>query len=91
MGHINSDASDLVARVRKIAGQVASIEIALSADAPCATILHRIAAARGAMNSLLDEVIVAHLDAHVAAPDLSDEQRARAAEELKAVIRRYTK
>lgn len=90
MSHLTSNA-DLVARVRRIAGQVTAIEKALDADAPCATVLHRIAGVRGAVNGLLDEVIADHLNAHVAAPGLSDAERAEGTADLLAVIRRYSK
>src|SRR3546814_5401977 len=40
MGHLK-DNTELVARVRRIAGQVTSVEKALVSDAPCATVLHR--------------------------------------------------
>lgn len=91
MSHLSSANPDLVGRVRRIAGQVAAVEKALASDAPCATILHRVAAVRGAVNGLLDEVIAEHLKAHVALPGLSDEARATGADELLAVIRRYAK
>lgn len=91
MGHIAKDAAELTARVRRIAGQVSAIEKAIASDADCATVLHRIAAVRGAVNGLLDEVIAAHLQSHVAAAGLSDNERAAGADELLSVIRRYTK
>ena len=53
--------------------------------------LHRVAAVRGAVNGLLDEIIAEHLNDHVALPGLSDEERAVGADELLAVIRRYAK
>ncbi|MGV1683846.1 metal/formaldehyde-sensitive transcriptional repressor [Sphingopyxis sp. GW247-27LB] len=82
---------ELLARVRRIAGQVAAVEKALAANEPCATVLHRVAAVRGAVNGLLDEVIAEHLTEHVALPGLSDAERAAGADELLAVIRRYAK
>lgn len=90
MAHLSSR-PDLVARVRRIAGQVAAVEKALASDEPCATVLHRVAAVRGAVNGLLDEVIAEHLKEHVALPGLGDDARAAGAEELLAVIRRYAK
>jgi len=90
MGHLKSNA-DLIARVRRIAGQVAAVERELVAGAPCATVLHRIAAVRGAVNGLMDEVIAEHLEEHVSRPGLTDEERAQGAEDLLAVIRRYSK
>ncbi len=82
---------ELLARVRRIAGQVAAIEKALAANESCATVLHRVAAVRGAVNGLLDEVIAEHLTGHVAHPGLTDAERAAGADELLAVIRRYAK
>jgi DNA-binding FrmR family transcriptional regulator len=90
MSHISTN-PELLARVRRIAGQVGAVEKALVAGAPCATVLHRVAAVRGAVNGLLDEVIAEHLAAHVAAPGLSAAERATGADELLAVIRRYSK
>ncbi|HUD28154.1 MAG TPA: metal-sensing transcriptional repressor, partial [Novosphingobium sp.] len=57
----------------------------------CSEVLHLVAAVRGAVNGLLDEIIADHLQAHVAAPGLTDAERAEGAEELLAVIRRYAK
>jgi DNA-binding FrmR family transcriptional regulator len=91
MAHLSGSNADLIARVRRIAGQVGAVERALVADASCANVLHLVAAVRGAVNGLMDEIIAEHLEAHVARPDLSDEDRAQGAEELMAVIRRYAK
>lgn len=91
MAHTRTKRDQLVARVRRIAGQMAAIERALEADAGCSTVLQQIAGARGAINGLMDEVVVDHVREHVASPDLDGEARAAGAEELIAVIRRYSK
>lgn len=91
MVHVAENRSGLLARVRRLAGQVGAIEKALVSDEPCATVLHRVAAVRGGVNGLLDAVIEDHLTGHVAAPGLSDAERRAGAEELIAVIRRYAK
>lgn len=91
MGHMAENNAELIARVRRIAGQVSGIEKALTEGAECGIVLHRIAAVRGAVNGLLDEVIAEHLESHVAQPGLSDAERAAGADELLAVIRRYGK
>ncbi len=90
MAHLSHDEA-LVKRVRRIAGQVAAIERALTEGADCATTLHLAAAVRGAVNGLMDEIIEAHMDAHVAAPGLSDAERAQGADELRTAIRRYSR
>lgn len=90
MSHL-SDAPALVARVRRIAGQVASVERALTDGSECAAVLQQVAAIRGAVNGLMDEILEAHLRAHVAAPDLEPADRQAGADELIAAIRRYAK
>lgn len=91
MAHINDNRDALLARVKRIAGQVNAVERKLEADADCAEILHLVAAVRGAVNGLLDEIIVEHLQAHVADDALSSEERRKGADDLMTVIRRYTK
>ena len=91
MAHLNKSSSQLIARVRRIGGQIGAVERALESDASCSEILQLVAAVRGAINGLMDEIIVEHLDEHVAAPGLREAARTQAAEELKEVIRRYSK
>lgn len=91
MAHLSGTNGDLVARVRRIAGQLSAVERELAADASCTKVLHLVAAVRGAVNGLMDEIIAEHLEAHVARAGLSDDERAAGADELLAVIRRYAK
>ncbi len=91
MSHINDHRDALLARVKRIAGQVNAVERKLETDADCAEVLHLVAAVRGAVNGLLDEIIVEHLEAHVADDRLSAEERRKGADDLMTVIRRYTK
>jgi len=91
MGHAKSAKEDLLKRVKRIAGQVQAIERALEGDADCAKTLHLVAATRGAMNGLLDEIIEDHAREHVAKPGLSDAERQQGVEELLEAIRRYSK
>src|SRR3546814_15244041 len=81
MGHLK-DNTELVARVRRIAGQVTPVQKALVSDAPCATVLHRVAAVRGAVNGLLHDIIAQPLTAHVSADGLSHEARTAGADHL---------
>lgn len=91
MAHFSSANADLIARVRRIGGQVTAVERSLRDDEDCATVLHLVAAVRGAVNGLLDEIIAEHVEAHVARAGLTDDERAQGAEELLAAIRRYSK
>jgi len=89
--HTKSNRDQLLARVRRIAGQISAIEKAIAEEAGCSVVLHQVAGARGAINGLLDELIEDHLREHVAHPDLTDEARAAGAEELIAAVRRYSR
>jgi DNA-binding FrmR family transcriptional regulator len=91
MGHVKSNKDDLLKRVKRIAGQIQAIERALDSDDDCAKTLHLVAATRGAINGLMDEIIEDHAREHVANPALSDEERAKGVDELLEAIRRYSK
>lgn len=91
MAHLKKDQTRLLARVRRIAGQIDAIARALTAEADCATVLHQVAGVRGAVNGLMDEIVEAHLREHVARADLDDAARAAGADELIAALRRYGK
>jgi DNA-binding FrmR family transcriptional regulator len=89
MSHVTANKDAIVARVRRIAGQVAAVERAVQADAGCSETLHLVAAVRGAVAGLMNELVEEHLASHVAAPGLSAAERAKGAEELSSVLRRH--
>lgn len=91
MAHTKAAKDELLKRVKRIAGQVQAIERALDGEADCAKTLHLVAATRGAINGLLDEIIEDHAREHVAKADLTDQERAQGLEELLEAIRRYSK
>lgn len=91
MSHIGSNKDQLLARIRRIAGQVTAIEKAIDNDAGCAAVLHQVAGVRGAIGGLMDELVEEHVREHVARPDLDDKARAAGAEELITAMRRYVK
>ncbi|MGH9583027.1 MAG: metal/formaldehyde-sensitive transcriptional repressor [Bryobacteraceae bacterium] len=66
MSHTIEEKKKLLNRVRRIMGQVASIEKALDQEtAECSEILHNISACRGAMDALMAEVIEGHIRFHI--------------------------
>ncbi|AIT80627.1 MULTISPECIES: metal/formaldehyde-sensitive transcriptional repressor [Novosphingobium] len=91
MGHLSANNDALVLRVRRLVGQLQAVERALVGGEDCTKTLHLAAAVRGALNGLIDELIEAHMKEHVAAPQLSQEEREAGAEALLAAIRRYAK
>lgn len=89
MSHTIAAKAKLLNRVRRLRGQIESVERALETEAGCGIVLQRIAAARGAMNALMSEVLEDHLMTHV----LSTKARANvvAADQLMEVVRTYLK
>jgi DNA-binding FrmR family transcriptional regulator len=92
MAHTIREKTKLLARVRRIRGQVEAIERALEAEIGCADVLQVIASVRGAMNGLMAEVMEDHIRVHVVDPAReSDPERAKGAEELIDVVHSYLK
>jgi DNA-binding FrmR family transcriptional regulator len=90
--HTTLHKSKLLARVRRLRGQVEAIERALDDEAGCDQLMHLIAGARGAMAGLMAEVVEDHVLTH-----LVDAERhpgaldTEAAERLLDVVRTYLK
>jgi FrmR/RcnR family transcriptional regulator, repressor of rcnA expression len=90
VSHTKSEKDKLLNRVRRVRGQIEALERALGDEEGCAAVLHLIVAARGAMNSLMTEVIEDHIRLHVVDP-IKDSERARGAEELIEAVQAYLK
>ena len=91
MTHTIREKTKLVARVRRIRGQVEAVERALESEIGCADVLQLIASVRGAVNGLMAEVIEDHIKCHVIAPSVAAGDRADAADDLIEVVRAYLK
>jgi len=84
--------SKLLARVRRLRGQVEAIERALEAEAGCDQVMHLLAATRGAMAGLMAEVVEDHIHTHLVDSERHpDALNAEAAEQLLDVVRAYLK
>lgn len=91
MSHTNSD-KKLLARVRRLKGQLEAVERALEKGAPCGEILNLVASVRGAVNGLTVELIEDHIREHVSNPETdNDKERAQGVSDLIKVIRTYLK
>lgn len=90
MSHTSRDKEKLLARVRRIKGQVEAIEAALVQDRDCSSVLQQITSCRGAMSGLMAEVLEGHVRCHVLDPEAKPTStQAVAADELIDVIRTY--
>jgi len=90
MSHTIKEKTRVLARVRRLRGQVEAVERALEQEKGCAAVLHLVVAARGAMNSLMAEIIEDHIREHVVDPARErSTSRSRGAEELIEVVQAY--
>ena len=91
--HTTRDKEKLIARVRRIRGQVEAVEKAIASEAECSKVLMTVAACRGALTALTSEILQDHIRFHVLDPEApkSNSKRARAAQELIDIVRAYLK
>jgi DNA-binding FrmR family transcriptional regulator len=89
MAHTIREKTKLIARVRRIRGQMEAVERALESESECADVLRLIASVRGAVNGLMAEVMEDHIREHVNAG--SADARAKGAEELTEIVKAYLK
>ncbi|WP_418646846.1 metal/formaldehyde-sensitive transcriptional repressor [Thauera butanivorans] len=90
MSHTIRQKEKLIARIRRIKGQLDGVERALEAETSCGEVLRQLASARGALTGLTAEVMEGHLQEHVIEPASEDERRA-GGQEMIDVIRTYLK
>ncbi len=92
MAHTIRDKKKLLHRVHRIRGQLDAVEHALVQEHDCATMLMTIAACRGALNSLMAELIEGHIRFHLVNPDHDPtSEKAKAAQALMEVVKTYLK
>jgi DNA-binding FrmR family transcriptional regulator len=90
MSHTIRDKKKLLARVRRIQGQLEGLERALEAEVPCPEILRQLASIRGATSGLTAEVVEDHIREHILDAK-SPADRRQAGEELISVLQTYMK
>jgi DNA-binding FrmR family transcriptional regulator len=92
MGHTVREKQKLLNRARRIRGQVDAIVRALDEERGCEQVMHLIAGCRGAINSLLAEVVEDHIRTHLVDPDKNPEAlNTEAADQLIDVVHSYFK
>ncbi len=90
MAHTLRDKDKLLARIRRLKGQMEAVERALQAGRPCGDVLQLLASVRGALSGLTGEVMQEHLHEHVLHAQ-NEEERAKATEELAQVLKTYVR
>jgi DNA-binding FrmR family transcriptional regulator len=88
MSHTSREKLDLVNRTKKVIGQLESVLRGLNDDDSCAEVLQRLSAARGAINSLMGELMEDHIRNHMPRNSKSSEE---AADDVIQIVRTYLK
>jgi DNA-binding FrmR family transcriptional regulator len=91
MSHLDREKQKLVARIKRIRGQVDSIERSLTTGDGCADLLMLLAAVRGGVNSLMAEVLEDHIRLHMMGDEKNTLPSAELAEDLIGLVRAYLK
>ncbi|HTV16790.1 MAG TPA: metal/formaldehyde-sensitive transcriptional repressor [Acidobacteriaceae bacterium] len=91
MSHESREKQKLIARVRRIRGQVDAIERSLSGGENCADVLMLLANIRGGINSLMAEVLEDHIRLHMLSTDKGSMDSTELAEDLIDLVRAYLK
>jgi DNA-binding FrmR family transcriptional regulator len=89
MTHAVRGKKRLTHRVARIRGQVDALSRAIEGGAECGDVLRLIASARGAMDSLMAQVLEGHIKEHVFPRGSTKADARRAAADLLGIIRSY--
>jgi DNA-binding FrmR family transcriptional regulator len=81
----------LLFRIKRIRGQFAAVERALTAGDECADILMLLAAIRGGVNGLMAEILEDHIRLHMMNPEREMDSPEELGEDLIGLVRAYLK
>ncbi|MBL6989205.1 MAG: metal/formaldehyde-sensitive transcriptional repressor [Bacteriovoracaceae bacterium] len=65
MSHVFENKKKIVARLRRIKGQLEAVERSLEAGDDCFLVLQTLSACRGGMNGLMGELLEGHVKEHI--------------------------
>jgi len=92
MSHTIKDKNELLLRAKRIQGQVEALVRALNEERDCSDVLQVMSAARGAMNSLMAELLEGHIKSHVLnGKHRPSAEQVAAADEVIAMVKSYLK
>jgi DNA-binding FrmR family transcriptional regulator len=92
MSHTVKDKQPLLLRAKRIEGQVSALVRALTEERDCSEVLQLMSAARGAMNSLMAELLEGHIRSHVLnGKHKPTSQQLVAADEVIGMVKSYLK
>jgi DNA-binding FrmR family transcriptional regulator len=91
MADLDKEKQKLVSRIKRIRGQVDSIERSLTTGDDCADVLMLLANVRGGINSLMAEIMEDHIRLHLLSPERNSTPPQELAEDMIDLVRAYLK
>ncbi len=91
MAAVDKEKQKLIARIKRIRGQVDSIERSLTTGDDCADVLMLLANVRGGINSLMAEVLEDHIRLHLLTSEKTTTPSHELAEDMIDLVRAYLK
>ena len=92
MSHTIKQKQNLILRAKRIQGQVEALVRALTEERECSDVLQLMSAVRGAMNSLMAELLEGHIRSHVLnGRQKPTSQQVVAADEVIDMVKSYLK
>ncbi len=91
MSHVFNDKAKILARIKRIKGQLDAVERSINEESECFKILQTLTACRGAMNGLMGELIEGHIKEHVIHSPSSKNKDHQAALDLITLLKTYWK
>jgi DNA-binding FrmR family transcriptional regulator len=88
---VSREKQRLIARIRRLAGQITAVERSVNEGDECADILMLLAGIRGGVNSLMAEILEDHIRLHITHPDRAKESPEELTEDLVGLVRAYLK
>lgn len=89
MPHTPEEKKRVLARVRRVRGQLDALERALEEGVDCGPVLQQIAAVRGAINGLMSSVLESHLREEFAHLGAVSETSQKPIDEVITLVRSY--
>jgi DNA-binding FrmR family transcriptional regulator len=91
MPHTPEEKKRVLARIRRVRGQLDALETALTEGAECGPVLQQIAAMRGAVNGLMAGVLESHLREEFTSMVDTTETQKSSIDDVITLIRTYLK
>jgi len=91
MAHLHENNSKMLARVRRLKGQLEGVEKMLMEGADCYPVLQNAAACRGAFNALMRELILDHVEHHLVQSDEASEEIRDTGREIQDIVKSFLK